>query len=321
MTPARLGNFALAAAVARIEAFAKTYRKVGRARRYVLVEGTLVREERILAEPGRFMKALGNGPLLKVELPLSAQAIVANWNLRIIGLGDDGRLTAQVRMRGTKGSLFREVRARRAVARLLAGDAEVAVPALRAYDRTAGLWLVEDFVNGRPGELSDLAAYLAGPAAGFYRRTARPRPIARVFARARPLLAELAASEPRLRRLAALPDDTLWPVALCHGDVMVGNILRTADRRFWLADWERAAVQPIALDLAATVMWQPPMRDAALAILRQLDPGGISPTAEDYLVLGMVLLLQRRRDRAGGRPRPDDWREGHLLGLMRSLLG
>ena len=47
MTPARLGSFALAAAVARIEAFAKTYRKAGRARRYVLVEGALICEERI----------------------------------------------------------------------------------------------------------------------------------------------------------------------------------------------------------------------------------------------------------------------------------
>lgn len=324
MTAGRLGWFSLADVVTRIGAFAKAYRKGGGERRYVLFENTLVLEERLLADSALLMKTLNrHGRLIKVDLPITAQAIVAGWNLRILGLGGDARRAAQIRMRGGKGQLFREITARRAFEKVIADDPEVAMPAIHAYDQRDGVWLVEDIVEGRHADLNDLASFLSVSVPRLYRKTARLRVVRRDVVQCRALIAELVQSVSALAPLAQIPDDAHWLVGLCHGDLTLGNLIKSADGRFWLIDWEHAGVDPVAVDLAGAVIWQPPMREMALDLLRRLDGHASALPAERQLALGMIVVLQKRRimhANLGVLDTTDDWRDRHIVQLIQSLV-
>jgi hypothetical protein len=291
-----VGAFPLPLVVKTLREFAVDYGRGGSRCVYVVYGNILTREDRVLNNPQLVMKVMSHhGRMIKVDLPFTANGVMAGTNLRIFGLGGDPRLTAKIRMHG--GLLYREVTARQAFARALSGRVPLlGMPAVLEHDSRKGLWLVEQFVEAGHLNSSDMAAFLATCASDFYRATARLRPVLR-WRRHEEAIADLVRAAPSF---GTVPERGIWPVALCHGDLLKHNVLRAADGRFWLIDLELSDVQPVAMDLAHALVEEPRLKAYVLEVLRRLGPSGKVLRPELQLALGLAAELRKRQKRRPG---------------------
>jgi len=191
-----------------------------------------------------------------------------------------------------KGSLAREVRARRYVERRAASV--VATPRLYRYERGTAEWLEEEYVAGRKcTEREKVDLFLTDCASRFYRSSARLRPVERSITR-------LGISVPDLDEVCAevgLPIGSLsrghyWPVGMIHGDMSPGNMMVGPTGRLILIDWELFGIGPVAWDLRSLVRFNLPL---TVAVLREVSPeGSLDAEVQLQLALAMQLVLYRK---------------------------
>lgn len=249
---------------------------------------------------------ISGGRLTTVDLPFAARRIWLKNNLRIEGIermpGAIAKL--QLRRRGLRPSVMRDVRARAIAARVIT-DPMIGIPVIRARDMRASAWYIEDIVDGRDSTRADLVQFVTQHGPALWLPTARLRRVKRPFQR------ELI--EALERWLASLfppiAADALWPVALAHNDVRLDNLLRDAGGKFWMIDWEGAGVVPIVSDLGSAYLDAPELADTMIAILAAADPSGRALPPRHQLALGASLALQRRANGAAA--------EASLKGLSR----
>jgi hypothetical protein len=273
--------------VSSLKRFAAEYGCSGPAETFIVYDDTLIGWHRVQADAGLQMRILNrHRQLIRITLPFTADKITVDRNARIFGFDRRKDRTAKILMKPPARPFFGDVRARRLIASLLAGDAPITVPRLLAYDRKHAGWLVEEFVEGTWVSRGDAPALLAALiAAGFYQSTARLRPVGRLgYGFLAKSLAELDPLFPKIT------DGALWPVGLTHHDLHDGNVLRTTDGRYCLIDWEQGGVGPVAIDLAYVYRLNPDLKAAVVRFLQQLDPKGLGLPAELQLALGVVQL-------------------------------
>jgi len=140
-----------------------------------------------------------------------------------------------------------------------------------SYDRHGARWLVEKQISEKPKDDSVTKEFIADHALGFYRSTVRTREIGQ-----RPVggasVADFVAFLPEASRLQFSEKlaSLHWPIALGHGDLSKGNMMRDARGSLYLVDWEKAGVRPVAFDLRTLYARQPELRDEILALIGAL---------------------------------------------------
>jgi hypothetical protein len=294
-----LDSHGLSRLVERLKSFAAEYRTSGRGR-YVGFGNALINDRIVKSSPELMHKMLRtHGSLVRTELPFSASRIEVATNARIFGLkaGND-IVTAKLLMRAGSGNalasrregrtLFAEIHARRLAEPAFKETSGVLfTPKIVAYDRVSGRWLVEEFVEGTEGTPGDIAHTLDRvDLAKLYQSAARLKP---VFRRRgiRRWSETLETFDPSFPKPAA---DSVWPEALCHTD-LAGNILRLADGRLCILDWELAKPFPVAGDLASVYLLLPERLGSIVEILRALDPSGRALAPQSQLALGLMRMI------------------------------
>jgi hypothetical protein len=168
----------------------------------------------------------------------------------------------------------------------------IGIPGIRARDTKAAAWYIEDYIEGRLATITDVAEFVTDHAAAFWLPTARLRRIKLPF--------QLRLIEALERSLApafpAVAEDALWPVGFGHNDLMSGNLLRDAEGKFWLVDWEGAGIMPLVADLGSVYLDVPHLADTILALLAAADPSGRALAPRHQLALGASLALQKRAE-------------------------
>lgn len=257
----------------------------GPPRAYVLDGQSLVAEPAV---------ARNGAPGVSVELPFSARRVAIRSHARLFGLNGDETTTVKVALRQASPgeSFFREGRARRLVARALAGTG-LAVPAVVRADPARG-WLVEEFVPGQPAGDDDVAR-LVGSLRPLYAPTVRFRRLVG-SPHSRWLFEQLCGMLSRLApALAAPPGEAVWPVAFCHGDLGAHNLIRGDDGRLWIIDWEKARFNPVAVELGRLYLEYPHLKDALLRLIGSLSPADAALPPLRQLAFGSAFALKRRQ--------------------------
>jgi hypothetical protein len=280
----RFGRFDLDAVVERLRAFGQAYDGAGDPARYVVAGDALLNEQRVLAVPSLPAEITArHGRLITVDLPLSAPAILARSNLRVMGLGPNGDRCARVQMRHGQTSIRREVRARQIALGL--GLRSLVVPAVLA--RGQG-WVVDQQVGGHHAREPEMLRFIQTALPAFHAGTVRMRPFRGPYALGA-LVADVKGFAGEFTPSAA---NGAWPVALCHGDIAPTNLLCTEGGSFALVDWERARVMAVAFDFARVCIEFPATAAPAIQALRRMTgKSGVAPEVQ----LAIGLACERRR--------------------------
>jgi hypothetical protein len=206
-----------------------------------------------------------------------------------------GKIGLPSNHRWPSGSLAREIKARKLLARL--GN-PVPVPTLIRYDRKRLSWLEEQYV-AETMSISDShkwKLFLIRYAVCLYSSTARSRPVSVFLRRMRVNISGL---EDVFREIGvAMPngiEGASWPVALLHGDLGPSNMILDVDGNFFLIDWEKCVPGPIASDLARLAR-QAGLIQSIGGVLRALsDPADLTPKAQLQVALALRLIKSRRK--------------------------
>jgi len=203
-----------------------------------------------------------------LKLPFLAKKIGISNNLRIFGYEGNDKLTIKVAMPNhfRRGNLLREVRARKLVAGRMGGQA--ICPRLFAYESKEGRWFTEEMLQEEgQASLHDKAVeFLDSYCRAFYQLSVSLQPISRAgYDRSLSKLDEVLAG--KLSGHREFDPQKLWPVALCHNDLCPENMVKTRDGKLYLIDWEFAAHNPVAYDLAKIYTKHPDLREDIIAAL------------------------------------------------------
>ena len=296
-------RYELSHVVQRLKAFAADADLKHDATTYVLSDEELVAEDVVLENSALLMRILSrHRQMVKVDLPFAAERIIVAVNARVLGLRAMEGVTAKVRLpiRHRIGQSFvRDCVARRLLAPA-ANRGGWSIPRIHKRDGRA-TWLIEDHIDGERGNSNDFKRFVSNYAFELYSLTARLRPTVRSRHHAwlmEELSRILSDIGPGFDRVA---DGAQWPVGICHGDLHAGNLLKGADGRIWLVDWELAGVRPVVVDLAQLYLRIPAMKPVILDILRSLDPPGIGMPPIQQLALGSAFQLRKRSYRRASR--------------------
>jgi hypothetical protein len=256
---------------------------VGPTQRYIVSGNEMLHES---------VAGLAGLPVADVHLPFVARRISLKVNLRIEGIERMPGVTAKLHIpaRGVRPSVLRDIRGRRIVRAYLA-DPKVGIPEIRGYDRKNAGWLIEDFIDGREATKADVTRFVWRHAASV------SLPLARlVRVRRSPRLKGLIdALERSLRRMfPPVPHEALWPIGFGHNDLKRDNLLRAPDGKFWLVDWERSGVVPLAANFGKVYLDFPTLGEPILSLLGAADPDERALSPRHQLALGASLALQNR---------------------------
>jgi hypothetical protein len=281
----------------RLKQFANDAGLAGANVRYIVRD-----QEMVPASTGLRLRDLAVGRPVTVDLPFAAQRIWLKNNVRIDGIERLPGTTAklQIRKRGLRPSVLRDVRARAIGSHLIAGPM-IGIPKIRAYDKRTAGWYIEDYVDGRISTRADLVEFVIHHGAALWLPAPRLRRIKRPFQRA--LIDALERSLASI--FPPVSEDALWPVTFGHNDLRLDNLLRDRDGKFWLIDWEGAGEVPVVSDLGSAYLDAPELADAMMGILATADPSGRALSPRHQLALGASLALQRRATGAATEAR---WR-------------
>jgi hypothetical protein len=255
---------------------------LGRSNRYFLWGDALIHEK-----SARKAQAIRGTPVL---LPFMASRITIKTNLRIFGLAGMPGATAKVMLisQGSGPSVLRDVRGRRIASRYF--SRQIGVPAIRRYDQRKHRWLIEDFIEAREADNADLGSFALLYAKQFLLPLSRMVRVRRA-PRTRPLIDALDHS---LRALfPKVSEEAVWPVGFGHNDLNPDNLLKHADGKLWLVDWEISGVAPIASELGRVYLRVPSLQQPILDVLNAADPTGRGLSARHQLALGASLALHR----------------------------
>lgn len=238
--------------VSRLVEFDRSQNPEGVAYHYLLCGNRLVPWSRALADPRSLAKFLKKGRWRDrcIKLPFRADSVQVKNNLRVFGYGPKKDQTAKIALAGLfrNGTLAREIRARHWLMRTIKPSFGIAP--VMSYDRQGARWLVEKQISEKLKDDSVTEEFVVDHAMGFYRSTVRTREIGQ-----RPVggssVADFVAFLPEASRLhfSEKLASLSWPIALGHGDLSKGNMMRDALGSLYLVDWEKAGVRPVAFDL------------------------------------------------------------------------
>jgi hypothetical protein len=192
------------------------------------------------------------------------------------------------------GNLAREIAARHILKR---NDAKVPVPRLLRYDQSHLQWLEEEYIDqGEAPKSARIRDFLKFHADGFYRVSARPRPLAQTLRQWNVTPTEI---EGVLREAGHRePTDFggTWPIALIHGDLNAGNMMADRENRLYLVDLERFGRGPMCCDLRKLYLSEP---DLVLDVLRaNTSASDMKPELQMKVALSVMLLSERRREKS-----------------------
>ncbi len=203
-----------------------------------------------------------------LKLPFLAKKIGISNNLRIFGYEGNDNLTIKVAMPNhfRRGNLLREVRARKLVAGRMGGQA--ICPPLTAYESKDGRWFIEEMVQEEgQASLHDKAVeFLDSYSRAFYQLSVGLQLVSRAGYDRSLAKLDLGLAE-KISGCKEFNPQKLWPIALCHNDLCPENMVKTRDGRLYLIDWEFAAYNPVAYDLAKLYTKHPDLREGIIAAL------------------------------------------------------
>ena len=203
-----------------------------------------------------------------LRLPFLAKKVGISNNLRIFGYDNNDQVTVKVAMPNhfRRGNLLREVRARKLVTEKM--GKRTICPRLIAYERKDGRWLIEEMLEEEgQASLHDKALeFLKEYCQDFYRISEKSKPVNRCgYDKRLSILEESLAA--KISGHKDFQPDKNWPVALCHNDLCPENMVKSRDGRLHVIDWEFAAYNPVAYDLAKLYTKHPALREDILAAL------------------------------------------------------
>lgn len=252
----------------------------------------------VLRRIGRAIRR-GRGNATYIALPVRAELGLVKNNLRLLGYRNGGRFSIKIGLPGIarNGSLWREIHTRRIIQSRAGGEL---LPTLYDYDRRRGHWLIEQEIwqdrKVTPTAMATL--FLDSHAQRFYQASTRLHGIGHR------LPPKLTLGALCLELPVSLNSRTLtklkWPVALCHGDLSMGNMMfDRSERRLCLVDWEKGSAAPVAFDLTRLFETFPDGRAAILDLLSRLS-GGDAAAAPANLQMaaalaGNIVLLKSAR--------------------------
>ena len=204
-----------------------------------------------------------------IKLPFLCHSVWICTNLRIYEYNSDRNLTVKIALDNIfrRGLLLREVRARK----LVAAKAEIdnLIPEIIEFDRAGGKWIVEEMIReskencSRAEKAEEFIAQIARP---FYQATVRLKPLSKYIAE-NPFDSMERSLAEIIIKAQSYELEYLWPVALCHGDLSPDNMIINEKSRLYLVDWEFAALNPVAYDLAKIYNNYPELRNKILDLL------------------------------------------------------
>lgn len=249
-------------------------------------------------------------------------------------------VTVHARRWWERGRLVGAAETQRAVAR----SGALAVPAVLGAGRSHhGQWLAEQFVAGRhlhAEELQDAAAEVVTGLMAHWRTSdlqtraldLRGGELAVVLDLLRDDRATGTGADSSLAdRLPALVSrGVVMVVGPCHGDPVPGNVLRAADDRLVLLDWEHAGAGDLARDLVKVALGVPDAEAGhallALAAPQVLDGPGLRASPWQLQVAGTLVRWlagwrqQHQHQVTSGRAAPSTRRLHRRLNLLARVL-
>ncbi len=266
--------------------------------RYLLCGHYLVPPGRALVgvrDFGRFLKKQRWSESC-VKLPFRADTIQIKNNIRIFGYGPAGDSTAKIAISGIfrKRSLFREIHVRR-----IMDDAirpSFGIPQILSYDKVGARWLVERQILNTNNKKQVAEEFILQHALGFYSATTSIRKIVQ-----RPIrgvaAAEFMSFFTKEKKTFEKVSELSWPVALGHGDLSAGNMIRDTEGKLYLVDWETSGVMPVAYDLMHLYVRSPDLRETILEVIGNLgaqDTDVASPEMQMALALYTASVILDR---------------------------
>ncbi len=247
--------------------------------RYILLGESIYPFKTIIRHPKRLAKLIlrkRNMPVIR--LPFCCTSIRIKNNLRIFGYGSNNNFSAKIAVASSyrKGSLFREIKARK----ILSNYQLDFMPKIIEYDRN-GKWVVEELLIEPKAttKASKAQEFIYCHALPFYSATSRLHPLNKSFRR------ETIKDMPEII-LNNIDFNDRWPVALCHGDLSPGNMVRHNNGQLYVVDWESSGVKPVAYDVSKIYMNYPELRIKVLDLLKELSyEQGIDPKVQIGLAL------------------------------------
>jgi hypothetical protein len=292
----KIASHDLVKIVERLSRFARDAGIGGDKETYVQFRNELLPRRAVEADSVLLMRVFNaHRRLMPMDLPFSARRIHIRHNARILGLRRIPGTTARVQLAAKQiaESTFRECRVRRIVSAHLDQAGGLRIPDLRAWDRR-GHWLIEDEIEGSLADAAAMARFVERHMAALYRPSARPRRIRRLTVMKpfidglQGVLAKLAPAFP------PISNDARWLVGLCHNDLHAANFVIDRGDRFWLIDWEKAGVVPLAADFGNVYLEHPELKAPLLKLLAAFDPSGETLPVVHQLALGAAYHLQFR---------------------------
>jgi len=224
-----------------------------------------------------------------LKLPFLAKKVGISNNLRIFGYDNNDQVTVKVAMPNhfRRGNLLREVRARKLVTEKM--GKRTICPRLLSYERKDGRWLIEEMLEeeGQTSLHDKALEFLKEYCQDFYRLSQSIKPINRCgYNRHLSILEESLAA--KISGYKDFDPGKYWPVALCHNDLCPENMIKSRNGRLFVIDWEFAAYNPVAYDLAKLYTKHPALREDILAALEHFSKQN-SPFLDAHLQLAIAL--------------------------------
>ncbi len=252
--------------------------------RYILLGESIHPLKTIIRHPKRLAKLIlrkRNMPVI-IRLPFCCNSIRIKNNLRIFGYGSNSNFSVKIAVASSyrKGSLFREIKARK----ILSNYQLDFMPKIIKYDRN-GKWVVDELLlepktTTKANKAQEFIYYYALP---FYSATSRLHPLHKSFRR------ETIKDMPEII-FKNIDFNHRWPVALCHGDLSPGNMVRHNNGQLYVVDWESSGVKAVAYDVSKIYTDFPELRIKVLDLLKEISyEQGIDPKHQIGLALANKL--------------------------------
>lgn len=200
-------------------------------------------------------------------------------NIRVFGWGPQKNWTVKIGLASSfrSGSLMREILVR---CKMNLKHSYNLFPGFIGYDHVNHSWFVEEEIEqvNNFNKVTILNDFLINYAYDFYNATLSYR--------------SALVKYPNLKINSLELDNFIVPIALCHGDLSPGNMIKDEYNKFFLIDLELSDFSPIADDLVKIYLTYPESRKLIISLLEQFSNAPNMLTAETQMAIALLKRSQ-----------------------------